>query len=179
MDIKEVLDYAQWAKDIILLNSRSGKAANRTVKRGQVYKCKLGMGVGSEERKERPCVIIQNNGSNLHSPNVIVAPITHGMSNHPTVALLNPKYDSDGNVVLDGNVYLANIVCVSKARLGDYITTLSSNEMKTIDMAIAKSLDLEHYYTAKVNELEDKKEYINKLKKHIIELEKQIDKIED
>ena len=46
MDIKEVLDYAQWAKDIILLNSRSGKAASRTVKRGQVYKCKLGMGDG-------------------------------------------------------------------------------------------------------------------------------------
>ena len=59
---------------------------------------------------------------------------------------------------------ISNILCVSKARLEDYITTLSKTEMKQIDVAIAVSLDLMNYYAKLKNNLEDKIEYIQKIK---------------
>ena len=65
---------------------------------------------------------------------------------------------------LDGNVLLGNITCVSKARLGDYITDLSSVEMKAVDKAISLSLDINHYYQTLQNMYDDKLQYIEKLK---------------
>jgi mRNA-degrading endonuclease toxin of MazEF toxin-antitoxin module len=48
-----------------------------TIKRGDVFFC-LGSpdAVGSEERKTRPVVIVQNNAGNASSPTVIVANMT-------------------------------------------------------------------------------------------------------
>jgi len=51
------------------LNLISEQAKKRFVTRGQVYKCDLGVGIGSEMQKERPCVIIQNNIGNYKSGN--------------------------------------------------------------------------------------------------------------
>ena len=60
---------------------------------------------------------------------------------------ITPVTDLSGNVILDGQVDTADIICVSKARLGDMITTLCAAQMKDIDKSIAISLDLLHYYT--------------------------------
>ena len=56
------------------------------------------------------------------------------------------------------------IICVSKARLENYVTVLSTTEMKQIDIAIAISLDLMHYYSKIKKNLEDKLTYIQKIK---------------
>ena len=39
----------EWLKTKLFLDLISSKAAKRIVKRGEVYKCNLGMGIGSEE----------------------------------------------------------------------------------------------------------------------------------
>ena len=52
----------------------------------------------------------------------------------------------------------------SKARLENYITVLSTTEMKQIDIAIAISLDLMRYYAKLKGNLEDKLNYIQKIK---------------
>lgn len=74
------------------------------------------------------------------------------------------KVDSTGNVILDGNILLGNITCISKARLGDYITNLTPNEMKEVDKAISISLNINHYYQTLQNDYDDKLQYIEKLK---------------
>ena len=165
----------EWAKTMLFLDTNSKNAAKRVVKRGQVYNCKLGFGVGSEETKERPCVIIQYDGANTSSPNTIVAPITHTSSNVPVVVPISDKNDADGNLILDGYVLLGNIVCVSKARLGDYKATLTPAEMKKIDTAIARSLDIKRHYDKLNNILKDKENYINKLKNKNLTLQKQLE----
>lgn len=164
IDLTKTQQYLEWLKDKLYLNAISSSAQRRTVFRGQVYKCKLGTGIGSEECKERPCVILQYNSANKTSPNTIVAPITHTTSNVPVVIPIEDKFDTQGKVILDGNVLLGNIVCVSKARLGDYIADLSTSEMKDIDKAIAISLDIKRYYDSLQNEYNDKLQYIEKLK---------------
>ena len=134
--LEEALVHISWLKEKLYLCSIVEKASKRRVLRGQVYRCKLGIGIGSEENKERPCVILQYNSANHTSPNTIVAPMTRTKSQLPTVAEIKEKKDDKGNVILTGSVLLGNIVCISKARIGDYITTLTKKEMQEIDNAI-------------------------------------------
>ena len=164
IDLAKTQQYLDWLKDKLYLNTIAPSAKNRIIYRGQVYRCKFGIGLGSEESKERPCVILQYNSANRTSPNTLVAPITHTTSTLPIVVPIADKVDSSGKVILDGNVLLGNITCVSKARLGDYITDLTPNEMKAVDKAISISLNISHYYQTLQNDLNDKLQYIEKLK---------------
>lgn len=164
IDLTKTQQYLEWLKDKLYLNAIALSAKNRVIYRGQVYRCKLGIGIGSEECKERPCVILQFNSANRTSPNTLVAPITHTTSTLPIVVPIADKVDSSGKVILDGNVLLGNITCVSKARLGDYVTDLTPNEMRAVDKAICISLSINHYYQTLQNDYNDKLQYIEKLR---------------
>ena len=164
IDLTKTQQYLEWFKNKLYLNAIAPSAKNRIIYRGQVYRCNLGVGVGSEECKERPCVILQYNSANRTSPNTVVAPITHTTSALPIVVPIAEKKDSSGKLILDGNVLLGNITCVSKARLGDYITDLTTDEMCAVDKAISISLDTNHYYQTLQNMYNDKLQYIEKLK---------------
>ena len=164
IDLVKTQQYLEWLKNKLYLNAIAPSAKNRIVYRGQVYRCNLGVGIGSEECKERPCVILQYNSANRTSPNTLVAPITHTTSTLPIVVPIAEKKDSSGKLILDGNVLLGNITCVSKARLGDYIADLSTAEMKSVDKAISLSLDINHHYQTLQNMYDDKLQYIEKLK---------------
>lgn len=164
IDLTKTQQYLEWFKNKLYLNAIAPSAKNRIIYRGQVYRCNLGVGVGSEECKERPCVILQYNSANRTSPNTVVAPITHTTSALPIVVPIAEKKDSSGKLMLDGNVLLGNITCVSKARLGDYIADLTADEMRAVDKAISISLDTNHYYQTLQNMYNDKLQYIEKLK---------------
>ena len=146
----------------------------KIVSRGQVYRCNLGVGIGSEECKERPCVVLQYNSANRTS-NTLVAPITHTTSTLPIVVPIAEKKDSSGKLILDGNVLLGNITCVSKARLSHYITDLSTDEMKAVDKAISLSLGINHHYQTLQNMYADKLQYIEKLKNNRTLLQTDLD----
>ena len=114
------------AQKQIIPNAIAPSAKNRIVYRGQVYRYNLDIGMGSEECKERPCVVLQYNSANRTSPNTLVTPITHTTSMLSIVVPIAEKKDSSGKLILDGNVLLSNIIRGSKARLSDYITDLSA-----------------------------------------------------
>jgi mRNA interferase MazF len=179
IDLSKTQQYLEWLKTKLFLDSNADNARKRIVKRGEVYKCNLGLGIGSEESKERPCVILQSDAGNTTSPNTIVAPITHSTSTLPVVVPITPKYSNSGEVILDGNVLLANIVCVSKARLGDFVAKLDPLDMKAIDKAIAISLDVKKHYDKLENVLKDKLVYIDKLKEKIKVLEDKLSEKEN
>ncbi|MHC6180997.1 type II toxin-antitoxin system PemK/MazF family toxin [Clostridium sp. JNZ X4-2] len=178
IDLSRTQMYLEWLKTKLFLDSRASCAKSRIVKRGEVYKCNLGQNIGSEECKERPCVIIQYDAGNTKSPNTIVAPITHSNSKLPIVIPIADKYNSDGDVILDGNVLLGNIICVSKGRLGEFITNLEKDEIKRIDEAIAISLDIKRHYDKLNNILNDKLKYIDKLKNKVKSLANELDEKE-
>ena len=115
-------------------------------------------------QKERPAVIIQNDVANSRSGNTIVIPITHDTSTLPCVANITPQTDAEGNVILDGQANTSNMMCVSKARLGDLVGSLPKTDMKKIDKAIAKTVGLMGYYSDLNKRLDDKLEYISKIK---------------
>lgn len=164
IDLFRTLQYLDWLKEMLYLNTTANAAKTRRVYRGQVYRCKFGLGIGSEESKERPCVILQYDSANRTSPNTLVAPITHSTSTLPIVVPVTPQTDLSGNIILDGNVLLGNITCVSKARLGNFITTLPPAEMDAVDKAISMSLGISPHYQTLQNKYNDKLQYIEKLK---------------
>lgn len=165
VELNKMQLYLEWTKTMMFLDTIAYRSKRRTIKRGQVYKCKLGIGIGSEEGKERPCVILQADSGNATSSNTIVAPITHTSSRLPIVVPIADKLNDAGNVILDGNVLLGNIATVSKARLGDYICEVPPDEMFKIDEAMAISVDIKRHYDKLKKIYEDKLEYIEKLKK--------------
>lgn len=164
IELNKVQELLEWMKTKIYLNTKVDQANKRYVKRGQVYNCYFGMGVGNEIQKLRPCVILQNNIGNAKSGNIVVSPITHTYKDIPSIVKVNTQYNDDGTILLDGYANVSNILCVSKARLENYITVLSTTEMKQIDTAIAISLDLMRYYSKLNGSLEDKLNYIQKIK---------------
>lgn len=115
-------------------------------------------------QKDRPAVIIQNDVGNNRSGNTIVIPITHDTSTLPCVANITSQIDSSGNIILDGQANASNMMCVSKARLGDFVCALSASDMKLIDEAIARTVDLMGYYADITQKLNDKLNYIARLK---------------
>lgn len=164
IELGQVQKMLEWLKTKLYLDSIAPKACSRTVKRGQVYRCHFGCGIGSEMQKERPAVVIQNDVGNSRSGNTIVIPITHDTSTLPCVAGITPQTDPAGNVILDGQANASNMMCVSKARLGDLVTSLPKADMKKVDEAIAKTVDLMGYYSDLSKRLDDKLGYISKIK---------------
>lgn len=82
----------------------------------------------------------------------------------PCVTNITPLSDSTGNIILDGQANSSNMMCVSKARLGDFVGVLSKADMKKIDETIAKTVGLMGYYSDLTKRLDDKLEYISRIK---------------
>ena len=123
-------------------------------------------------QKERPCIIVQNNTRNSRSGNVIVVPISHTNKKISCIVPIETRKDESGNLILDGYANVSNLMCISKARLGSYITTISKEEMKNIDMELFATLDLFDYYKQFERQIKDKNQYILKLKNQLTELKK-------
>ena len=165
IDLNKVQRFLDWLKTQLYLDTLVVNASRRVVKRGQVYRCNFGMGIGSEMQKERPAVIVQNSIGNLKSGNTIVIPITHDTSTLPCVAVITTQYEADGTTTkLDGQANASNIMCVSKSRLGTYICDLPASDMKKVDEALAKTMGLIGYYADLNKKLSDKLTYISKIK---------------
>ncbi len=95
------------------------------IKRGDVFYADFDPAVGSEQGGVRPAVVVQNNVGNMHSPTVIVAPITSKLSKStlPTHVLLPAQ---SCGLPQDSMVLLEQVRVLDKTRLRERIGALSS-----------------------------------------------------
>ena len=100
---------------------------------GEIYALKF-EGQGNVQDGWRPGVVFQNNIGNMHSPNVVMLPVTtrSKKTGMPTHVLLKA---SETGLRMDSMVLCENPQCVSKESLGRYITTLSDEYMRQIAAA--------------------------------------------
>jgi mRNA interferase MazF len=109
-------------------------------KRGSVYLVNLDPTIGSEIKKTRPAVIIQNDVGNQYSPVTIIAPITSGEEAvYPVEVLVTAP---EGGLSNNSVVLLNQIRAVDKRRLVKYLGSLDQETMRTVDRAITISLGL-------------------------------------
>lgn len=87
-------------------------------------------GSGNEQKGFRPGLVFQNNVGNEHSPNLIVLPLTSALkkTNQPTHVFI-PK---EIGLRKDSMVLCENPKCMSKYKLGEYITTLPEEYMAQV-----------------------------------------------
>lgn len=111
-----------------------------TVKRGDVFFCQGSPdAIGSEERKTRPVVVIQNDTGNTYSPTVIVANMTSKTDRR--------LYPFQFDVALPGGRPVSRVMCeqirtVDKSRLLERVYTLNDAELRVLDKCLAVSFGL-------------------------------------
>lgn len=110
------------------------------MKRGQVYYADLRPVVGSEQGGIRPCLIIQNDMGNAHSPTVIIAAMTtQSKNNLPThVSVSKEDYCLDINTT----ILLEQLRTIDKGRLLSFVGRLSGSTMQKVGEALHISLAL-------------------------------------
>ena len=110
------------------------------MKRGDIYYADLNPVVGSEQGSNRPCLIVQNNTGNKHSPTVIVTPITGKINKNPLPThVLLPK---SCGLERDSLALTEQIRAIDRARLGNYIGHVGKSVMSKIDVALSVSVGL-------------------------------------
>ena len=109
-------------------------------KRGSVYLVNLDPTIGSEIKKTRPAVIIQNDVGNQYSSVTIIAPITSGKS--ATYPIDVEVKTPEGGMKNDSLVKLNQIRAVDKHRLTKHLGHLTQDTMNRVDQAIRISLGL-------------------------------------
>lgn len=102
----------------------------RSFKIGEVYFMEF-CGRGNEQNGWRPGVVFQNDIGNEYSPNIIALPLTTAIkkAGMPTHVVL--PSDETG-LPKDSMVLCENPECISKARIGEYITRLPDSYMEKI-----------------------------------------------
>lgn len=110
-------------------------------KRGEIFLVNFDPTVGTEIRKTRPALILQNDISNEYSPITIVAAVTSRSDEilYPTEVLIHPP---EGGLKNDSVVLLNQIRSVDKQRLIKKLGLLKPDTMKKIDFALQISLGL-------------------------------------
>lgn len=98
-------------------------------------------GRGCEQSGLRPGIIFQNDVGNLHSPNIIALPLTSVIKkqHQPTHVLITA---SESGLKRDSMVLCENPQCLSKERLGRYLTTLTQDVMRRVALGFLAATDV-------------------------------------
>lgn len=110
-------------------------------KRGEVYLVNFDPTVGSEIRKTRPAVVIQNDVSNKHSAVTIVSAISSAdaESRYPNEVFVKM---GESGLDCDSVVLLNQIRTIDKTRLIKKLGILKPKTVESIDRAVEISLGL-------------------------------------
>lgn len=109
--------------------------------RGEIYLVNFDPTLGSETKKTRPALIVQNDVANQHSPITIVAAITSKYDDRlfPTEVLIPA---GSGGLKQDSVVLLNQIRSIDGQRLVKRMGNIEPDLMKKVDLAIKISLGL-------------------------------------
>ena len=117
------------------------KVSVKTVARGEIYLVEFDPAVGSEIKKTRPSIIIQNDTANRFSPVTIGAAITSKFDEklYPTEVLIHA---GEAGLKQDSIVVLDQIRTIDKTRIVKKIGKVSAFTLKRTDTALKISVGL-------------------------------------
>lgn len=103
---------------------------NKLPQIGDVYLMNF-TGSENEQKGWRPGLVFQNNLGNMYSPNIIALPLTSSIkkSHQPTHVMLPA---SETGLAKDSMVLCENPKCMSKKKLGKYLTSIPEKYMSQI-----------------------------------------------
>lgn len=124
---------------------RRNKIVDNKIKRGDIYYVNLFDANGREEAGVRPCLILQNNKGNKHSPTTIIAPISSRME-HASLPIHAVVSCQTSGLTTASMVFLEQIRVIDKSRLLTKIGYIPLYMMDNIDKALKISVGLNKKY---------------------------------
>ena len=119
------------------------KDNKRYIYRGEIYYANLSGAIGSEQQGHRPVLIVQNNTGNVHSPTVMVLPITKKLD----IISPQPTHIDIKNfcgLEYDSTILAEQIRTIDKSRLKEKIGHIDNNKIiNEINNALGVSFGLE------------------------------------
>lgn len=102
----------------------------KKIKRNEIYYVNFSCGFGSEQSNTRPCLILQNDMGNLHSPTTIVAPFTKQLKSPYMPTHIEIEKNNINNLNENSILLLEQITTVDKSRIQRKIGRIT--DFKTI-----------------------------------------------
>ncbi len=112
------------------------------IRRGDVVEVNLDPTVGTEIKKTRPCVVVQNDIGNQHSQRTIIVPASGAEHQNKSFKLHIRANAGDGGFTKASLILCDQIRVVDKLRLGKTLGRLLPSTMQKVDEALKISLDL-------------------------------------
>lgn len=109
---------------------------SRSARRGDIYYIRGAYGTGSEQRGERPAIIVSNDTGNAHAPVVEVVYLT---TKRKTII---PTHVYINSAQRPSIALCEQVVTICKSRLERYIGSITVAEMRRIDRALSVSLGI-------------------------------------
>ncbi len=110
--------------------------------RGQVFVVNLDPALGSEPKKTRPCLVLQNDIGNKYSPITIVAAITDADNVPKRYPVDVPVPRGEAGLVKDSVIQCNLIRCVDESRIVRSLGHLMPGTMARVESALRISLGL-------------------------------------
>ncbi len=107
--------------------------------KGAMFYADLDPTVGSEQQGCRPVVILQNDTGNKFSPTTIIAPITTKKDVELPTHVLIKQFDK---IRPNSIIMVEQIRVIDKKRLKGFIEILNEEQLKEVDAAVLKVLDI-------------------------------------
>lgn len=117
------------------------KMIKADIKKGDIYYTSLNPAIGSEQKGERPVVVLQNDCGNKYSPTVIVAPLTKIIKKEklPTHILIH----SNDFLMYNSLILLEQIRVIDKSRIISYMGSLLDYQLDKVNRALADVFDFD------------------------------------
>ena len=111
------------------------------IKKGDIYYANLDPVIGSEQKGNRPVVVVQNTYGNQYNPTLIIAPLTKILKKTtlPTHIAINKNYF----LKYDSQILLEQIRVIDKTRLINYLGTLTNYHKQLIDNALVETFNID------------------------------------
>ena len=117
------------------------KMIKSDIKKGDIYYASLNPAIGSEQRGERPVVVLQNDCGNKYSPTVIVAPLTKIIKKEklPTHILIH----NNDFLRYNSLILLEQIRVIDKSRIISYMGSLLDYQLDKVNRALVDVFDFD------------------------------------
>ena len=117
------------------------KMIKSDIKKGDIYYATLNPAIGSEQKGERPVVVLQNDCGNKYSPTVIVAQLTKIIKKEklPTHILIH----NNDFLRYNSLILLEQIRVIDKSRIISYMGSLLDYQLDKVNRALVDVFDFD------------------------------------
>ena len=112
------------------------------IRRGDVWLVALDPGtIGSEQRRTRPCVVVQRDAANAASPTTIVVPVTAGAGRRPSPISI-PLAPGASGLTKASIALCGQLRAVDRSRLISRLGALDAAGIEAVNAGVRAILDL-------------------------------------